>query len=162
MITTISLSTAAALTVAGVLLHLRAKGRSRLAYLLLVVAGFGVMASDVGSLVRRLTGGATTFLHDATGSEQVAAAVPTVIAVAALGIVGWAIVDGRGSLVTAALALALPTLFWSLDGPFYDAAIEVVRLVESLIWNLTGAVQNGIETGPVPAWTAESRAGTGR
>ena len=133
MTTTISLSTAAAFIVAGVLLHLRARGNSRLAYLLFLAAGFGVMTSDIGSVTRRLVGGATAFLRDTTGSDQVAAAVPTLIAVLALAVVGWAVVDGRGSLVTAALALALPTLWFSLDGPFYDGALSAVRFRQSLL-----------------------------
>ena len=150
MLTTISLSTAAVFLVLGVLLHVRARGKSRLAYLALVVGGFGIMASSAGTVIYKVSAVITETIQGAlkpvegAPSRDIAQAVPTAIALIALAFVVWAVLDGEGSLLTAVLAVALPTLLFNVDGQLADGAKSLLALVQSLIYGTADGLHGGI------------------
>lgn len=142
----ISFTTALVCIVAGGFLFQPDKkvGRNRLALILFVVGGFGLMAGPVGSAVYKASQVATHFIQGFTSSRDLAQAVPTLVAVVAFAFVVGAVLSGNGSMLAAVLAVAVPTLLFHVDGQLADAAHVVLDSIESLINGFTGGIQGGV------------------
>lgn len=151
----LSLSTAFVAIAAGAVAMFLGKGRSwldRAGVVLMVLGGVGLTAGPFGQTVLEWTNGITRWVNslDFALAPAIAGAMPVILAMVALGWVWGTFSAGHGTIGSAVVAVALPTLLFNVDGPFAWAAHGLLDLMGTGFDSLTDVWTNwqaGMEAG---------------